>query len=177
LAPGKTTLRESEPFRTGCRASKITVRELLARFLADSRTRMKAGDLAPRTYAGHAKELPAFASRVMDARVSALRPEHFSRYNEILVNERKLGRHARKRTIAYIKSMLNWGASVMASISDSSKLLMRQATSELGLNGRATDRIMRIARTIADMDGSENVAELHLAEAIQYRLLDRKHWG
>jgi magnesium chelatase family protein len=68
-------------------------------------------------------------------------------------------------------------AKVTADLSDPCKLLLKQAADELGFNCRAVDRVLRIARTIADMDGSPAVAELHIAEAVQYRLLDRKHWG
>lgn len=53
-------------------------------------------------------------------------------------------------------------------------LLMKQAMSELGLSARAYDKVRRVARTIADLDGSERIAPQHIAEAIQYRLLDRR---
>jgi magnesium chelatase family protein len=52
--------------------------------------------------------------------------------------------------------------------------LLRQAMTELGLSARAHDKVLRIGRTIADMEGQENIAPHHLAEAIQYRRLDRK---
>lgn len=61
-----------------------------------------------------------------------------------------------------------------ASLSDSCLLLMKQAVDELGLSARAYDKVRRVARTIADIDGSSEIAEPHLAEAIQYRLLDRR---
>lgn len=59
-------------------------------------------------------------------------------------------------------------------LSESCQLLMKQAMEELGLSARAYDKVRRVARTIADIDGSEPIQEQHLAEAIQYRLLDRK---
>jgi magnesium chelatase family protein len=59
-------------------------------------------------------------------------------------------------------------------LSDSCLLLMKQAMDELGLSARAYDKVRRVARTIADIDGSEKIQELHVAEAVQYRLLDRK---
>jgi magnesium chelatase family protein len=52
--------------------------------------------------------------------------------------------------------------------------LLKQAMTELGLSARAHDKVLRIGRTIADMEGQENIAPHHLAEAIQYRRLDRK---
>jgi magnesium chelatase family protein len=59
-------------------------------------------------------------------------------------------------------------------LSESCLLLMKQAMDEMGLSARAYDKVRRVARTIADMDGSPNIQDLHLAEAVQYRLLDRK---
>ena len=61
-----------------------------------------------------------------------------------------------------------------AELSDSCLLLMKQAMDELGLSARAYDKVRRVARTIADMAGSEHISEDHVAEAVQYRLLDRK---
>jgi magnesium chelatase family protein len=52
--------------------------------------------------------------------------------------------------------------------------LLQQAMEEMGLSARAYDKVRRVARTIADIDGAEQIGEVHLAEAIQYRLLDRK---
>src|SRR5437762_6210945 len=54
-------------------------------------------------------------------------------------------------------------------------LLMKQALEEMGLSARAYDKVRRVGRTIADMEGSETIHEQHLAEAIQYRLLDRRY--
>ncbi|MCX5658803.1 MAG: YifB family Mg chelatase-like AAA ATPase [Planctomycetota bacterium] len=62
----------------------------------------------------------------------------------------------------------------LAPLDEPARELLRQAMTELGLSARAYDKVRRVARTIADVEGSEAVQMHHLAEAIQYRLLDRK---
>ena len=54
------------------------------------------------------------------------------------------------------------------------KQVEKQAMDEMGLSARAYDKVRRVARTIADLDGAANIQELHVAEAVQYRLLDRR---
>lgn len=57
-----------------------------------------------------------------------------------------------------------------------SKRLLEKSFDALGLSARAYDKILRVARTIADLDGSENITAEHVTEAVQYRSLDRKFW-
>jgi len=62
-------------------------------------------------------------------------------------------------------------------IDDAGKQLLETAMEKLGLSARAYDRILKVARTIADLDTSSTIETNHLAEAIQYRSLDREGWA
>jgi magnesium chelatase family protein len=57
-----------------------------------------------------------------------------------------------------------------------SQELIRIAMSELNLSARAYDRILKVSRTIADLDGSDAISPSHVSEAIQYRTFDRTLW-
>ncbi len=72
--------------------------------------------------------------------------------------------------------MSNQDINMFCKIDKESKALMETAFIKLGLSARASYRILRVARTIADIEGSENIKIEHIAEAIQYRSLDRKYW-
>ncbi len=64
----------------------------------------------------------------------------------------------------------------LLNITDQALFFLRSSFEACGLSARAFDRIIRVSRTVADLDLSENVEEVHIAEAIRYRSLDRKYW-
>jgi magnesium chelatase family protein len=61
-------------------------------------------------------------------------------------------------------------------LDETSMQLVRSSVDELGLSARAHDKILRVARTIADLDDQEQIQQLHINEAINYRILDRSMW-
>jgi magnesium chelatase family protein len=65
----------------------------------------------------------------------------------------------------------------VCAISEDGKMLLKRSMEKLQLSARAYDRILKVARTIADLAGSESISIEHLAEAIQFRTLDREGWA
>src|SRR6185312_8669720 len=99
-------------------------------------------------------------ARVLKAR--ALQRERFSNAKEKIYSNAQMGTRQ-------IRTFCELGA-------DAQKLLER-AMQQQGLTARAHDRILKVARTIADLDGAESLTVGHIAEAIQYRTLDRSYWS
>ncbi len=65
---------------------------------------------------------------------------------------------------------------VLSALDESGERTLEMAVRRMSLSARAHDRILRVARTVADLDHSETVSSKHLAEAVQYRNLDRSYW-
>ena len=66
--------------------------------------------------------------------------------------------------------------SEMCPMSDDAKSALQKVFDILGLSGRAYDKILKVSRTIADMDSKEVIQQEHIYEAVQYRSLDKKYW-
>jgi magnesium chelatase family protein len=62
-------------------------------------------------------------------------------------------------------------------LNDGGERTLEMAVHGLGLSARANDRILKVACTVADLDGSETLAGKHIAAAVQYRSLDRNYWN
>jgi magnesium chelatase family protein len=99
------------------------------------------------------------------------------RQRVIAARDRQLERYqAEKNTYANAQMMPKMIRKHCAITTDGEKLL-ENAITRLGLSARAHDRILKVARTIADLDGQSNIEPRHLSEAIQYRTLDRSYWA
>jgi magnesium chelatase family protein len=61
-------------------------------------------------------------------------------------------------------------------LNSESEEILKLATGKLGLSARAYDKILKVARTIADMEGEQDIQSPHISEAVQYRSLDRTNW-
>jgi magnesium chelatase family protein len=99
------------------------------------------------------------------------------RQRVIGARERQMDRYRNeKKTYANAQMMPKMLRKFCAISADGEKLL-ENAITRLGLSARAHDRILKVARTIADLEGVENIEPKHLSEAIQYRTLDRSYWA
>ena len=65
----------------------------------------------------------------------------------------------------------------LCALEEAGERTLEMAVRRMGLSARAHDRILKVARTIADLSATESVTAKHLAEAVQYRSLDRSYWN
>lgn len=106
-----------------------------------------------------AEKSASIRERVIEAR--RLQEERYYEHKEIHCNAQMSSRMLRE----------------LCQIDQQGTLLLKTAMERLSLSARAYDRILKVSRTIADLDNSTSIKPEHLAEAIQYRSLDRENWG
>jgi len=106
-----------------------------------------------------AERSEAVRARVMKARL--IQEQRFEGFSGIYCNAQITSRMLRK----------------ICQINETGHHLLKSAMEKLGLSARAFDRILKVSRTIADLEGSQEIKTEHLAEAINYRSLDRDNWG
>ncbi|MDN5216489.1 YifB family Mg chelatase-like AAA ATPase [Fulvivirgaceae bacterium BMA12] len=95
----------------------------------------------------------------------------------VTAREIQTQRFASNKQIFCNAMMTPHGVKEICQINQAGKTLLKAAMEKLGLSARAYDRILKVSRTIADLAGSEEIKIEHLAEAIQYRSLDREGWA
>jgi magnesium chelatase family protein len=150
--------------RHACKCSPIQIERYMARISGPLLDRI---DLHIEVPAVPFQELSAAAdgtsSAAMRAEVNRARNAQRQRFgpDSHTLNSRMTTRQLRKH----------------CALAEDGKALLKSAMEELGLSARAHDRILRVARTIADLDGAADIQGRHVGEAISYRSLDRKLWA
>lgn len=122
----------------------------------------------------HIEVTPVPLSEMMSERVE----ESSEAVRERVIRARRIQSERFKGLGIHTNSMMN---SKMlreyCPLDERSRLLLERAMSQLSLSARAHDRIIKVARTIADLAGEETISVAHISEAITYRTLDRESWG
>ena len=103
---------------------------------------------------------------VLSVRVNQLREIQLNRFKDF----------KRKKKIYCNSRMESKEIKKFGEINEECSKLLKNAIDRLGLSARAYDRIIKVAGTIADLEGVDNIKPSHISEAIQYRSLDRNVW-
>ncbi|MDP9050797.1 MAG: YifB family Mg chelatase-like AAA ATPase [Acidobacteriota bacterium] len=118
----------------------------------------------------------AEGSAEIRARVLAARARQHARFAEDATRTKPTARAASKPIFSN-SQMNTQQIRTFCELSSDAERLLERAMQQQGLSARAHDRILKVARTIADLAGEANIAVPHIAEAIQYRTLDRSYWA
>ena len=120
-------------------------------------------EVTPVPFEKLSNEIPAEKSKSIKERVQKARNLQIERYKET-------------PNIHYNAQMDVAQIKIYCKLNTDTKELLKKAMESLNLSARAYDRILKVARTIADLDNSTSIESRHIAEAIQYRSLDREGW-
>jgi len=121
-------------------------------------------------------EVPAVKFRDISAERTG---ESSAQIRERVVAARKR-QHERFRGRKHVTCNARMGTKELkqfCALDESTKELLNHAMNDMNFSARAYDRILKVARTIADLAGSEAITSDHVSEAVQYRSLDRQLWG
>jgi magnesium chelatase family protein len=150
--------------RHECTCSPVQIQKYMSRISGPLMDRIDMHVEVPAlSYEELAQKQPGEDSESMREKVVSARKiqlDRFAQGKKIFCNAHMESRHIRKH----------------CELKQDSQTLLKNAIDRLGLSARAYDRILKVSRTIADLDGKENIESPHIAEAIQYRSLDRKLW-
>jgi magnesium chelatase family protein len=118
----------------------------------------------------------AEGSEQIRARVLAARERQHTRFGQA-AERTKGSAKAASRQIFSNSQMNTQQIRTYCELSSDAERLLERAMQQQGLSARAHDRILKVARTIADLGNEQDIAVKHIAEAIQYRTLDRSYWS
>ena len=120
-------------------------------------------------------EVPAVKYKELSSQIKT-EPSAEIRKRVINAREIQIKRFAESRNIYTNADMGSKEVRQFCKLDTASAELLKMAMTKLGLSARAYDRILKVSRTIADLDNSANIFPQHISEAIQYRSLDRELW-
>ena len=104
-------------------------------------------------------------------------PSEKIRGRVLAARERQAARFTGERGVYFNAHMTARHIKRHCAVDEASDALLRAAIERFGLSARAYSRVLKVARTIADLEASDNIQAHHISEAIQYRVLDRATWG
>jgi len=120
-------------------------------------------------------EVPAVKFKELSSKAVG-ESSHQIRERVIAAREIQMRRFAEKKGMYCNADMQSKDIQSFCKLDTAGEELLKMAITKLGLSARAYDRILKVARTIADLSRSANIRPGHISEAIQYRSLDRNLW-